>query len=171
MSDLVQRVVDFLLEFLPCRIVNEWEQGVRLYLGRMGDEPLQPGLWWFVPFLGEIVLQPVVDEVVETDLQTVTMTDGNVLTFSLAIRYRVKDCVALYRAVREHDDSILDAIRSAAGQVASSAHDLEHARKTLATLTATQARKNMRGWGVEIKAVATINLTTSPVLRLLGAQE
>lgn len=170
MADLFQKILDFLLEFLPVRIVREWEQGVRSFCGRMQDEPLTAGVWWFWPFLGDIHIQPCVDEVVETELQTVTIQDGTSLTFSLAVRYRVKDAVAMFRAVREHDDSILEAIRSAAGWAATWSDDLENAQAHLAEATEKQARKYMRGWGIEIRSVAIINLTTSPVLRLMQSE-
>ena len=163
MSDLLQRLWEILLEFLPLRIVRDWESGVRLAGGRVVEPTLtsENGLWgtgvhWFWPFYGEILTAASVDDVLETDTQTV----GGI-TFTLGVRYRIRDLSLLYRTVRDQDDSLADAVRGAAADCVRAGVPLDGPEVLKA------ARKAVWGWGLELKDIRPITHTEAQTLRIL----
>lgn len=178
MSDFLQKFLDLLLEFIPVRIIHEWEQGVKTYRGKITSPVLTAkngyegtGIHFFVPLVGGIISRESVGEVMETSYQTVVLGDSTVITFSFGAKYRIRDLTMAYRIIQDLDSSVADAIRSAAGGVAVELESLLEAREVLEATSLSKARAFMRGWGVDLQELSLITFTTTPTLRLISDPE
>jgi regulator of protease activity HflC (stomatin/prohibitin superfamily) len=171
-GDLVRQVLEHLYGLWPLRIVRDWEQGVRLRLGNAtalltsSNGLFGTGLHAFWPVLGEIIGQDTNIETPETSLQTYTTQDGRTVTFSLAVRYRVKDLRALWLKIHDQEATIQEEIRSAAGSVIVEL-DFAEMPEQFGPAVAKAAQANMRGWGLEILSVSLVNYTDAQTLRLM----
>lgn len=172
LGELLSQAVEWFAGWWPFRIVQEWEQGVRLLNGKIRATLTHEngirgtGVHWFVPGLGEIFTRDANIEVLETDLQTVHVGDAAV-TFSLGVKWRIRDLGALYSKVHDPDSTVAEAIRSAAGRAFASFETAGEARMSLADAVARDAKRVMYGWGVELIEVSAINFTTAQALRLI----
>lgn len=168
LGELIKQWWDQLASLWPFVIVSQWEEGIRLRNGLItSTEPVQPGLRLCWPAVGEILTEEVNLQTTETSLQTVTTADGHHLTFSLGVKWRIRDVKALYTTIHDAESTVLDEIRSAAGAAVRAATLEECQDPGFGETIASAARGAMRGWGVEIKAVRFITFTTAPPVRLL----
>lgn len=164
-GELLARFAEFWYEFWPLRIVNDWEQGIRLYKGRT-TRLLRPGLHWFIPLLGEIVIRDTTTEVLETDLQTVTTNDGIEATFSLAVKLRITNLRLNYTKIHSTIGTVHNEVEGRAAWACGvlDYSDLQHC---LGSDTHILAREQLRKWGIDLIEVSTTTLTRATGLRIL----
>ena len=171
-GEFLKEALSHLYGLWPLRIVKDWEQGVRLRHGNATalltstNGLFGTGLHVFWPLLGEVLTQETNIETPETELQTHTSRDGKPVTFSLAVRYRVRDLRLLWLKIHDQEATIQEEVRSAAGSVIVELDFAEMPSK-FPDAVARTAQKNMHGWGMDIISVALINYTDAQAVRLI----
>jgi regulator of protease activity HflC (stomatin/prohibitin superfamily) len=171
-GEFLKEALTYLYGLWPLRIVNDWEQGVRLRHGNATalltstNGLFGTGVHVFWPLLGEIITQQTNIETPETGLQTHTTRDGVSVTFSLAARYKVRDLRLLWLKIHDQDATIEEEIRSAAGSVVVTMDFAEMPGAFPAAVTEA-AKRQMRGWGMDIASVSLINYTDAQAIRLI----
>lgn len=85
MGDLIGRLIDWIKELWPFRIVSQWEQAAYYVFGRY-KKTVGPGVYPLVPFFMEIRSVSMVPDLVHTDRQDVTLKDGTLLMFMASAR-------------------------------------------------------------------------------------
>ncbi|MEE9179850.1 MAG: SPFH domain-containing protein [Vicinamibacteria bacterium] len=172
LGELFKELIEWLYGLWPMRIVVDWEQGIRMLNGNARALLTSTNGWFgtgihsFVPLLGDIISEEVNIEVTETDLQTHITLDKIDATFSLAIKYRIRDLKSLYLKVHDAHDTLQEEIRSAAGAVAAEMK-YEDMAAGFGEAVATLAKKQMYGWGVDVMSVRLVNLTSAQTIRLI----
>jgi hypothetical protein len=172
LGEFLKEVLEWLYRFWPFRIVRDWEQGIRMRHGNAKALLTSSnGIFWtgihiFWPGLGEIITEDTNVETMETDLQTCTTKDGKAFTFSLGVKFKVKDLKALYLKIHDTESTIAEEIRSAAGRACREL-DCTECPDKLGEQTMALAKQQMRGWGLDLISVGLINNTESQVLRLI----
>jgi len=175
LGDALRYVLDLLLEWWPVRIVREWEQGIRITGGKIGAEVLTytsgpvpglRGLHFFWPKFGEVIVHECNWEVAETSLQTLVTSDGKPVTVGFAVQFRISDLRSFYRTVHDHEATVLEAVRAAAGStVPGMEWSLLSGQLAAAMLAATKGA--VRGWGLDVKLVVPTSLVDARAIRLI----
>lgn len=100
--DLIQRIFGV---FIWWAVIQPWEQGLRVRLGR---HPilLQPGFHWRIPYVDAIYRQSVRRRYSGFGPQTVTTLDGHTLTIGGTLGYVVRDLLELYDRLQHPEDAI-----------------------------------------------------------------
>ena len=78
---LIDLIVTFIHDFLPFKIVNQWEEGVHLRYGKF-LKVVRPGLVWKRPFFDKLWVTPVISQTVNLSPQTVTSLDEKSVVLS-----------------------------------------------------------------------------------------
>lgn len=107
MSDLLRLVLDALEKLAPFRVVRQWEHGLYYVAGRYRGT-VGPGLKLVFPFLCEVVRVPVVPEIYQTPLQTITLRGGDTLTFSASVTLCVADAFKAYNLVGHYQETVVE---------------------------------------------------------------
>lgn len=158
-GQLIYLAWDWIRGLWPLVIVDEWEQGVRMFKGRAVAQ-LGPGIHWFVPLLGDVLTEECNIEVVDTGLQTV----GD-LTFSMTLTYRVNNLMQRYKSIHEPTDSILNVVCAAASEVVQERGQLEPDE------VRAKARQVLGRWGIGLLAVGVYSHTSAQALRLMMGED
>ncbi len=172
LGELIREAADWIYGMWPMRIVQDWEQGIRVRHGNVTalltstNGLFKTGIHFFWPFIGEVITEEANVRVVETDFQTCVTKDGKDATFSLGIKYKIRDLKAMYLKIHEHGDTVNEEIRSSAGTIVPDMNFANMPRQ-LGDAVAERARQRMRGWGVELVAVSLVNLTAAQPFRLI----
>ena len=172
-GELIRELLTHLYGLWPLRIVRDWEQGVRLRLGNAtaslnsANGLFKTGLHAFWPVLGEIIGQSTNIQTPETDRQDLETVDGKRVSFSLAVRYRVRDLRLLYLKIHDQDDTVLEEVRSAAAYVAQRGLLNQVTGSDFGENVLAQVKKQTHGWGLEFLSVTPVNMTTAQQLRLI----
>jgi regulator of protease activity HflC (stomatin/prohibitin superfamily) len=106
-AELLRFVLDAIERLAPVRVVRAWEVGLYLVAGKYRGA-VGPGLKLVVPFLCEVVRVPVVPEIYQTPLQSVTLRDGTVLTFSASVTLVVTDAARAYLTVGHYQETVVE---------------------------------------------------------------
>lgn len=176
LGDLLFRVLDFVLNFLPFQIINAHEQGVRLQLGKIrSSEPLEAGFHWLLPFFHEIATIDKTQAAYEGWTQTVTSSDGFALTVAGALTYSITNYATFYPIIFTADDvlkvALSSAVTRAVGSLDYGAETTdEHAGVTdllVAKITADLEPK-FRAWGMKLEDVAILTFVEARPFRLIN---
>ena len=108
-GDLVQKFIEFIREFWPVYICNEWERAVILRGGKFW-RVVGPGIYLVVPFFWEFRPESTVRTTYVTGLQTIDTKDGGSLTFSASVQLEVVDLRLAMLTVNEYDKTALEDI-------------------------------------------------------------
>ncbi|MBW2271846.1 MAG: SPFH/Band 7/PHB domain protein [Deltaproteobacteria bacterium] len=171
-GEFLTQVFEWLYRFWPVRIVRDWEQGVRCRFGNATalltshNGVFGTGLHIFWPVVGEINVNETNIEVTETELQTHTTADGNPVTLSLGIKYRIRDLMSMYVSIHDPVETLSNEICSAAGRCIPEMHYKELS-ECLPEQIRAEIADPMEEWGIEIVGISLINLVKARPLRLI----
>jgi regulator of protease activity HflC (stomatin/prohibitin superfamily) len=175
LGELLREAVERLYALWPVRIISDWEQGIRMRHGNAKGPTLTStnGLWdtglhFYWPVIGEIISDHVTLRATETEAQTIVSRDGQTVTISFTVAFRIRDLKALYGKVYDDESTVLDRVRAAAGLVGPTLA-WDEMPEQLHGAVADAAKKGMHGWGVDLVEVATTNLVCAPAVRLIGS--
>ena len=90
MGDLLLRLLDLGGRLMPFRVVPQWSVGLYMVAGKCRGS-VGPGLKLVVPGLCDVILVTVVPKVYTTPLQSVSLQDGTMLSFSASVTVIVTD--------------------------------------------------------------------------------
>lgn len=104
MGELVRLVFDF-IEFLwPFRAVEQWERGVYYFFGKCW-RTVGPGRWPVIPYFMEVRAVGIAPSIVGTPLLTITLKNGDALTFSVAATVFVEDAAAALNKIEDYEET------------------------------------------------------------------
>ena len=171
---MLDRLIDFLLSIIQMfqfwTVVNEYERGVVLRLGRFKRE-IGPGLTWCIPFyVDHVLVDNVVNRVVELGPQSLTTKDGKDVTVNAVVTASIKDIKKALLEVEGVDHALADACCAAVGEHVNDT-DWTDLRGELSYDTLTKAcRRQAFKYGIEIHRVQLKDLTRCRSLRILAGE-
>jgi membrane protease subunit HflK len=104
---LIDIVVTFIHDILPFKIVDQWEAGVHLKIGRF-YRVVHPGLNWKVPFFDKIWVAPIITQTVNLSPQTLTTLDERSIVLTSIVRYHVVNVECFLLKVMHANDVLVD---------------------------------------------------------------
>lgn len=166
-TTLVEWIGQNVAELMPFRVVRPYQRGVRFTRG-IYPTTLAPGWHWFVPIYQTIEIVGVAEDSINLPTQTIMTRDGQPLTFSGAILYRISDPVAYWCAVQDAQNSLRDKAmlflaRRLRRRTFAQAVRLQHRTEEL--LRGELSEKSGR-WGIEICDVGLTDFSTARPYRI-----
>jgi len=149
--------------------VYPWEQAVRVRWGKHLIL-LPPGIHIKVPLMHQVVKQNVRLFVANAPRQTLTTSDGKLITLSTVIGYRITDIKQLYMSVQDPQDTIINMVLGATSETVASLSSDEYTPDRIVNgITSSLARTE---WGLEYSHVYVNDFARVPLaLRLVGDGE
>lgn len=160
-GEFLQKLLDYAVQLWPLTVIEPWETGVRVRLGKM-REVLAPGLHFVIPYADEAFVAETNVELFSAGKQTI---DG--VTFEVIGAFKLVDVRLFYR---ELNDEALVAVGMAVAAAASSAMTggaWKGATDAMLKAVLHKSRLRARRWGIRIDWLEFKTVTDSPTLRLL----
>ena len=159
---------EWLVELLKFwSIVDQYEEGVLLRLGRY-KRSLTPGLVWHLPlYLDRVLTDNVVPTTLNLDEQILTSLGGQTLVISIMIRWRIHDIRKILLEVEDAEEVLADC---SMGELARSVQNSESREIMSADWIDTLYRRIRRrgwAWGIEVQEVQVTDLAPAKVLRVV----
>lgn len=172
MLELIRFILDSAGSLIPFRVVWEWEMGLLFLFGKY-QRTLGPGLKLVCPGVTEVQKVAVVPEIHTTPLQTISLRDDRILTYSASITVVVVDPERAFTKVGHYAETVVEL----AGRVVSSEladakpERLDPERGKRANLI-EEIRKEVddkaRAYGCSVTALGLNNFAMNvPTVRLL----
>lgn len=162
---LIDLVVTFIHDFLPFKIVNQWEEGVHLRNGKF-IRVVKPGLNLKVSFFDNIITTPVITQTVNLRSQTVTSRDEKSIVLSSIVRYHVHDVEKFLLGVMHANDVLVDTTQGIIRDIVEDTdwNDLvDLTNKVLPTVN-----EQVNKWGITIELVSFPDLGEIITYRIIN---
>ena len=165
MNWLTELLQNFKRLFLWFTLIQPWEQGIRVRLGKH-RKLLGPGVHLAVPFIDEIFNQNIRMHVNDVEPQTLTTKDGRVLVVSLTLGYTVVDMLKLYQSVEKPADALAALTVSEVAQVVGT-HSVAELTPALIEKTVLRKLQELK-WGIKLELMRVTDYAYVKVYRLMG---
>jgi regulator of protease activity HflC (stomatin/prohibitin superfamily) len=161
---LIDLIVTFIHDFLPFKIVNQWEEGVHLRYGKF-LKVVGPGLVWKRPFFDKLWVTPVISQTVNLSPQTVTSLDERSVVLSSIVRYHIHDVEKFLLGVMHANDVLVDTTQ---GIIRDIVEDTSWDELVDLTNRVTPAvNKQVKKWGITVQLVSFPDLGQIVTYRLI----
>ena len=167
MEALLTFIWHFLLELWPWTIVDTWELGLRVRLGKKLRD-LKPGLRVSLPFLDHIITEPSTLQTLNLSDQTITTSDGTNVSMGGVIYYHVINLKTLWTQVHDYEEALANAALTAlAAQIAAREYS-DCDLKVIERTTKNRLRRSAKPWGIHIDRFELTDLCESQVIRVMS---
>lgn len=162
---LIDLIVTFIHDFLPFKIVNQWEEGVHLRNGKF-IRVVKPGLNFKVSFFDNIITTPVITQTVNLRSQTVTSKDEKSIVLSSIVRYHVHDVEKFLLGVMHANDVLVDTTQGIIRDIVEDTdwNDLVDLTTKVLPIVNEQVNK----WGITIELVSFPDLGEIITYRIIN---
>lgn len=86
-------------------IIQPWEAGVRVRMGK-SSKTLGPGIYFRLPYIDSVYVQPIRLRVVQNPVQTITTKDNHTVTVTVVAGYSITDIQRLYKTLHAPDSTL-----------------------------------------------------------------
>jgi regulator of protease activity HflC (stomatin/prohibitin superfamily) len=108
---MFDKLIDFLIhlgqDILPFSIINQWEQGVYLRVGKF-VKIVNPGVVFKIPFFDKVWTTEVITKTVHLQPQSLTTEDDMNIVLKSIVRYHVHDVKKFLLSVMHANDVLVD---------------------------------------------------------------
>lgn len=162
----VQFVIDFARFFIFWVVIDEYERGILLRLGRY-QRTLEPGLHWRIPCgVDMAMVDNVVARTTDLNAQSLTTKDNKTVSVRVVVTSNIRDIKKALLEVEGMDHALTDSCAAAVGDYVQGL-TWDELRSSLSSDSLTKlCRKNAWRYGVEIERVQLADLSISRVIRL-----
>lgn len=162
-ASAILQALSVLVRWIPLRavVIHEYEQGVRWWKGNARRLLTNAGIYWYIPWIGDITTESVKPQEIETNLQVIEDPDGKPRSVSLGLQYEVFDLLLQSTQVTDFEESLLNLVERLACEAIQQgeADHLQYLRK--------KVRQQCREWGVKVHRLGFINNARVRPLHLL----
>lgn len=165
LDKLIEVIVTFIHDFLPFKIVDEWEMGVHLSFGKF-KKVVGPGLNRKIPFFDKIWVTPVITQTVNLNPQTVTTQDEKSVVLSTILRYHIHDVKKFLLGVMHANDVLVDTTQGIVrdmveGSKWADLYDLE-------SIVTPEVNEEVEKWGITVEKTSFPDLGEIKTFRIIG---
>ena len=148
-------------------IVLPWERGIRVRMGKKTKE-LTAGIYFRIPYLDSVYVQPVRLTFVNFSPQTLTMKSGETITLALIVGYKIKNISQLYNSVSAVEGAVSGTVMGNVAKFVTEHTDAECSPQGIAD-NAKDQLQNLN-WGIEVVDVTVVSYAKTKTYRLIQDQ-
>jgi regulator of protease activity HflC (stomatin/prohibitin superfamily) len=162
---LIDLVVTFIHDILPFKIVDQWEAGVHLKLGKF-YRVVSPGLNWKLPFFDKIWVTPIITQTVNLSPQTLTTLDERSIVLTSIVRYHVVNVRSFLLNVMHANDVLIDTTQGIIRDIVETTNwdDLVD----LTDIVTPKVNEEVAKWGITVETVKFPDLGEIKTYRIIG---
>ncbi len=161
---LVDLVVDLWGSLAPFFVLNEYEGGVVLRLGRY-SRTVGPGPHWKIPFIEEVLDANTVPTTIELRSQTLTTACGKSVVISSIVKYEIRDVQPFLLGINDAMDVLSD---TTLGAIKECVEQHEYAELVgIESEVARKVRAEVNRYGFKIYKVTFADMGLIRSIRLL----
>jgi len=170
---MLEQFFQFLLDCLGSLrfwvVIEPYEEGVRLRLGKFVDE-LKPGFHWMWPLhIDHVIIHIVVATTHHLGFGSITTRDGKAVGFNAVITHKVHDIKKAMLEIENVEDAIRDACSGEIGRVLHGSTWEEITDDSILDKLTSACRKRGFRYGIEILSVQLSSLSLVKNIRLMGS--
>jgi len=146
-------------------VVAPWEEGIRVRLGKTAVA-LAPGIHLRIPFLDRVYVQSIRLRIITSGSRTVSTLDKKVVTFTLAVRFAIRDVKQLYNTISDPENTLLNHVSASAAEYISQTNSDCLSHKGLEDHVSRDIINE--DWGLSDVSAHVIDFAIARTYRLIG---
>lgn len=154
---------------LPCTVLDEYEEGVVLRLGKF-RKIIGPGFTPLIPLVDRVVSDNVVPRTQNLNAQALTTRDGKNVVVRGIVTSTIRDIKKALLEVEGVDHALIDSCYAAIGSLVSAATWEEIRQESFSDTLTKACRKQAWRYGVEITRVQLSDVALCRTYRLYQNQ-
>lgn len=162
---LIDLIVTFIGDFLPFKIVDQWEMGVHLRVGKF-IKVVEPGLNWKIPFFDQIITTPVITQTVNLSPQTVTSEDEKSVVLTSIVRYHIHDVRKFLLGVMHANDVLVDTTQGIIRDIVEGCKWVD--LYDLSSVVTPEINEQVEKWGITVEQVSFPDLGEIQTFRIMS---
>lgn len=164
LDKLIEVIVTFIHDFLPFKIVDQWERGVHLSCGKF-KKVVYPGLNPKFPFFDKIWVTPVITQTVNLKPQTVTTSDDKSVVLTSILRYHIDDVEKFLLGVMHANDVLVDTTQGIIRDIVEDTtwDDLVD----LTNRVTPRVNQEVKKWGINVELISFPDLGEIQTIRII----
>lgn len=162
---LIDIVITFIHDFLPFKIVYQWEKGVHLRFGKF-LRVVDPGIRGKISFFDQIITTPVITQTVNLSPQTVTTLDEHTIVLSSIVRYHINDVEKYSLNVMHANDVLVDTTQGVIRDMVENTNWDELVNLT--EIVTPEVNNEVKEWGITVEQVSFPDLAEVETYRIIG---
>ena len=169
---MFDKLLDFLIsiwkELLPFIIINHYERGVRLRLGKVKSPDLEPGIHFKIPFADKILTSIITQDTLNIAPVSVTTIDNKTISVGGVVEFNISDIRAYIIDTNEARSNMHDISRCImADYLTDCTWEECKDKKTTRTITRLLAKK-CEVMGIEVTGFTLSDMSMSRVIKLIS---
>jgi regulator of protease activity HflC (stomatin/prohibitin superfamily) len=166
MQALIDLIVSLWDSLLPWTIVDPWERGIRVRLGKWVKK-VGPGPHFTLPFIDQVHTINVKRQVVDLPDQSVETSDRIPMLVSGSVTYSIRQAHRIFLDVQDHDDSLIAEVMIELSEWVNKHVYDEITIERMVEACFPAARQIGFRWGCEVERLGINSLSKHRVYRLL----
>lgn len=162
LGDLIRKLIDNIAALWPIIVIDQWERGVRVRLGRVRDV-LGPGWHWVIPYVDVVWTRETNAELFSAGKQTIDNQTVEVIGSG-----RLVDIALFYIEVNDDPVRVLSLLTASAVAEVLGGRKVAGATEASLKQITSIVRRRAKRWGLGIDWLAFYTVTEGSVLRLLA---
>lgn len=167
---MLDKLIEVLLglwhEMIPFFVIEEYERGIRLRLGKAQLVPLKPGLHFKVPFADKILSSIVTNDTIHIEAVTFTTTDGITITAGATVEFYIEDIYKFLINTNEAITNYHDICRAILASILAEYTWEECKRKTTTTVVKNKIKIQAEQMGIFTDKVTFSDMSISRAYKL-----
>ncbi len=170
---MLDRLIDFLIQFIElfyvARVVDQWEAGVVLRLGRYARDA-RPGLCWVWPLgIEHVWTVDTYPRPSRLPTQSLTTADGVAVVISAVVTSRICNPKRVILECGDAEEALIDSLTGTLAEHVTGAQWSDLTTEEFWRTVTTYAAKRARKWGVKVLSVQPADVARCKSLRLFGS--
>lgn len=174
---MFDRLIDILTgvweSLLPFKIIDVFEHGLVLTLGKDRGRRLGPGFHWIWPFIDKVLFEEIVPRVGGLDSQTLTTSDGHTVTIQVMLTWKIRP-EEIHKALLEVvnvEAAVRDIFYGAVGEAVSKNKMEDLNNRSFLTKLKHTCQTRADDYGIDVIRMAVTQLTSCRTFRLINSSD
>jgi regulator of protease activity HflC (stomatin/prohibitin superfamily) len=167
LDKLLEILLQFLDDILPFTVVDHYDRGVRLRLGKPKGQ-LEPGFHWKWPFADKVLSHMVKTKTINLIEQTITTKDKQSIVIKAVVKYEVCDVETLLLEVNDPVDALADMVQGIIRDKIMVKDWSECNDDKLTAEISRAAKAEAKKWGLTILQITLTDLALMRSIRILN---
>jgi regulator of protease activity HflC (stomatin/prohibitin superfamily) len=162
---LITLLQEFYHQMSPYYIVDMWEKGLHLRMGKFYDIK-DPGIHFKLPFLDSVWKQTVVTQSLDLRPQSITSADYKNIVVKAIVRYNISDAFLFLTKLAHPTDVLIDTTGAMIREIIEERNweDLVDVEDELTQ----RIGEKLKEWGISIERITLTDLAEIQSIRLIG---
>lgn len=156
------------VHLIPFFIIEQYERGVRLRLGKVVDKNLTPGFHWKIPVVDKVLTAIITADTMNIENVNITTLDNKTIAVGAVLEFEVENIYKFIIDVNEARSNAHDICR---GMMADYLSDCTYAectdKKTIRTITRLLTKK-CEEMGIKVLSLTFTDIVITRVIKLFG---